>query len=124
MQKKIAGLKNYYIVCGFGRAGQRVAAELRDSSRSIVIVEADATITEEAIDDGWLVVTGDGGDDAALVRANIASASRLVAATGSDATNLMISLSARSLNSDIFIVARADDEVNEHKLLTAGANAL
>jgi voltage-gated potassium channel len=122
MQRKIAGLKNHYIVCGFGRAGERVAAELRDSGRSVVVVESDTDTVEKAISDGWLVVTGDGGDDAALEKANIAATSRLVAATGSDATNLMISLSARSLNSDIFIVARADDEVNELKLLTAGAN--
>jgi voltage-gated potassium channel len=122
MQRKIAGLSNHYIVCGFGRAGERVAAELRDSGRTVVVVEPDPDTAEAAVADDWLMVTGDGGDDTALISANIASASRLVAATGSDATNLMISLSARSLNSDIFIVARADDEVNERKLLTAGAN--
>jgi voltage-gated potassium channel len=122
MRTKISKLHNHSIVCGFGRIGEQIAREFRKSGQSVVIIDSDPVRIEQLEGEGWLTVVGDAGDDQPLIDANIESASRLVAATGFDATNLMISLSARSLNPGIFIVSRADDEANEQKLLKAGAN--
>ena len=122
MRNSIAALDGHNIVCGFGRIGQRIAEEFKAVGQPVVIIENDPLTLEHMQADGWLGVEGDGGDDNALIDANVKSASRLIAATGSDATNLMISLSARTINPELFIVARADDVANEQKLLKAGAN--
>ena len=122
MRTKISSLKGHTIVCGYGRIGIRIAEEFRSVDQPVVLIDNDADVTESLKNSGWLTVEGDAGDDQALLDANIKNASRLIAATGSDATNLMISLSARTLNPEIFIVSRADEENNEQKLLKAGAN--
>jgi len=122
MRSSIAGLEGHNIICGLGRIGQRITEEFKAVGKSVVIIENDPLKLEHMQADGWLGVEGDGGDDNALIDANVKSTSRLIAASGSDATNLMISLSARTINPQLFIVARADDVVNEQKLLKAGAN--
>ena len=122
MRIRIEHLDQHSIVCGFGRMGCRVAAEFGREGEALVVVDPDEVVSEAAVDSGFLAICGNAGDDAVLERAGIERASRLVAATGSDATNLMIALSSRALNPDLFIVARADDPANEPKLMTAGAN--
>ncbi len=122
MRTKISGLSGHTILCGYGRIGARIVHELRSVDQQIVVIESDPAVAENLKSSGLLSVTGDAGDDNTLQDANIEKASRLIAATGSDATNLMISLSARALNHEIFIVSRADDEGSEQKLLKAGAN--
>jgi len=122
MRIKIEHLDNHSIVCGFGRMGQRVAAEFQAREEPLVVVDADEVASEAAVDAGFLAICGSGGDDAVLNSAGIARASRLIATTGSDATNLMIALSGRALNAELFIGARVDDPANEPKLFTAGAD--
>jgi len=122
MRPNISNLKGHTIVCGYGRIGIRIAQEFQSVGQPIVLIDNDSDVIENMKSSGLLTVEGDAGDDQALIDANIENASRLIAATGSDATNLMIALSARTLNPGIFIVSRADEESNEQKLLKAGAN--
>jgi len=122
MRNAIANLSGHTIICGRGRIGNRIAEEFKVIGEPVVVIDSDSEVSEQMKQAGILTVEGDAGDDQTLIDANVHKASRLIAATGSDATNLMISLSARSLNPNIFIVARADDESNEQKLLKAGAN--
>lgn len=122
MRNSIAHLSGHTIICGQGRIGNRIAEEFKTIGEPVVVIDSNSEVTEQMKQSGVLTVEGDAGDDQTLVDANVYKASRLIAATGSDATNLMISLSARALNPNIFIVARADDEGNEQKLLKAGAN--
>ena len=65
---------------------------------------------------------GDATDDAVLRAAGIDRAATLVAALSNDSDNLYVTLSARSIRPDIFIVARARTESADAKLLQAGAN--
>ncbi len=122
MRNAISNLSGHTIICGRGRIGNRIAEEFKVIGEPVVVIDSDSEVSEQMKQSGILSVEGDAGDDQTLIDANVHKASRLIAATGSDATNLMISLSARSLNPNIFIVARADDESNEQKLLKAGAN--
>jgi voltage-gated potassium channel len=122
MRKSITALKGHNIICGYGRTGRHIAEELKLEGQDIVIVESDPDALGSAQADQWLTVDGDAGHDEVLIEANIEAATRLIATTGSDATNLMISLSARLLNPRLFIVSRADDDANEQKLLKAGAS--
>jgi voltage-gated potassium channel len=120
MHQRIDATSGHFIVCGYGRVGQQVVVDLLEERRQSVVVESHADALSDA-PPGVLSVIGDASDDDVLGLAGIARASGLVAATGDDAINLFITLSARTLNPDLCIVARANQPASEPKLLRAGA---
>ena len=119
MERTINQLKDHIIVCGFGRVGRAVAANLAASGEDFVIVDQDG---ERFADVDYLTVVGDATDDDVLRRAGIERARALVAATSTDTTNVYLTLSGRALRPDLFIVGRARIADSESKLLRAGAN--
>lgn len=122
MKRQIGSLEKHYIVCGFGRVGQQVCAQLQQDRQAFVVVEADEALVSSAKEQGYPVVHGDAGEDHVLKQAGILRAQGLVAAVSNDAENLFVVLSARSLKQDLLIVARADTEQAVSKLMRAGAN--
>jgi voltage-gated potassium channel len=123
MEREILKLKDHYIICGAGRVGSSVAREMDRKPCPFVIVEADPQNVAE-LDPKWLVLVGDAASDKTLSDAGIASASGLVAATTTDATNIYIVLTARTLNPKLKIIARATEERAERHLRTAGADVV
>jgi voltage-gated potassium channel len=123
MQREVAGLKNHYIICGAGRVGHSVAAELARKPCPFVIVDSEEKIAGE-LDPRWLVMTGDAASEKVLREAGIEKALGLVAATTTDAINIYIVLTARSLNPGLKIIARASEERAEKHLKTAGADVV
>nr|MBA2384292.1 TrkA family potassium uptake protein [Actinomycetota bacterium] len=121
-RRAIDRLRGHTIICGYGRVGRRVAAELRAGEMDYVVVDVNADALEAAQADGSLVVLGDGTEDADLERAGILRARGLVASADSDEINLFITLSAKAIRSDIFVVARGSDEGAARKLKLAGAD--
>jgi voltage-gated potassium channel len=119
MERTINQLKNHIVVCGYGRVGRAVAANLAAAGEDFVIVDQDA---ERFADVEYLNVTGDATDDEVLRRAGIERARALVAATSTDTTNVYLTLSGRALKPDLFIVGRARIADSESKLLRAGAD--
>jgi voltage-gated potassium channel len=120
MQQEIDQLEGHYIVCGFGRVGRQVVENLQLRQMAVVVVEpADAAYAEGEADPPR--IRGDATDDRALREAGIGRAAGLVAAAGEDAVNIVISLSARALNPELVIVARASHPEAEDKLRRAGA---
>jgi len=126
MQRQIAGLSGHYIVCGLGRVGSNVAAELAKTSRQFVVVEQDAAAIERWLerypDTAYLV--DDAADDDALKRAGVQRAAGVFAVTGDDSHNLMISLSVKLLNAKARVVARLHDIRNSDKARRAGADEI
>jgi voltage-gated potassium channel len=122
MERTVEALKDHIIVCGFGRVGATVARELEHAGVPVVVIDTVAHSVEEAKAEGHLVVEGDATRDDVLVRAGIHRARALITAVDSDATNVYVTLSARSLNPKLFIVARANEEGSEGKLRQAGAH--
>lgn len=120
MEKRIRGLKDHYIICGYGRIGSYICRELAERPLPFVVVENNPEITQTIPEANY--VNGDATDDETLKKAGIESAKCLVAAVASDADNLYITLTARQLNPSLYILSRATDENAEKKLLTAGAN--
>ena len=123
MEREVAILKNHYIICGAGRVGSSVARELSRKPCPFVIVESnDKNLAE--LDPKWLVVIGDAASESVLRSAGLDRARGLVAATTTDATNIYIVLTAKSLNPNLKIIARASEERAEKHLKTAGADVV
>lgn len=119
MDRTIARLRDHVILCGWGRVGRAVAEDLARSGKDVVVVDIDAERLREV---AHPTVLGDATLDATLRAAGIEQASALVAALTADAENLFVTLSGRSLNDRLFIVARAREEESVPKLTRAGAD--
>ena len=122
MRTRMARLSGHFIVCGFGRVGRAVAFTLREESVPLIVIDKDEDALADAEEHGLLCVHGDPTRDADLQSAHVGEARGLVAATGDDAENVYISLTARGLNPDLHIVARASRPDAEDKLRRAGAD--
>ncbi len=122
MKVEINKLKNHVILCGFGKVGHEVARVFHDERTDFIVVEANPQIAQSAIDSGYLCICGDATNDAVLKEAGIASARALVSALASDADNLYVTMSAKQLCPDIFVVARIYGPDSETKLKRAGAD--
>lgn len=123
MERDIAILKDHYIICGAGRVGHSVAHELARKPCPFVVIEA-TEASAASLDPKWLVVVGDAASEKTLRDAGIERAAGLVAATTTDATNIYIVLTTRSLNPRLKIIARASEEAAEKHLKTAGADVV
>ena len=122
MQRKIAQLKDHYLICGFGRVGRQVAHDLRSAGMAFVVVDDNPDVREHAEEMDVLLVEGRGSDDEVMVEAGIDRARAVLACVDSDAENIFVTLTAREMRPDIPIVARAAVESSERKLIRAGAN--
>jgi voltage-gated potassium channel len=122
MKVEIAKLKGHTILCGYGKVGKEVAHVFVNEKTPFVVIESDEKACANAIAAGILCINMNATSDEALKEAGINEAKSLVAALGSDADNLYITLSAKSLKPDIFIVARVDNEESEAKMVRAGAD--
>ncbi|ACF14015.1 TrkA-N domain protein [Chloroherpeton thalassium ATCC 35110] len=115
-------LSDHYIICGYGRVGKHVASELEAEGHSFVIIDPDEERDNDISEHGYLCLKGDASDESVLYAAGIESARGVIVAANSDAVNVFIVLTARSIRPDILIVSRANYEESEVKLLRAGAN--
>lgn len=123
-RRMLGNLENHYIVCGAGRVGRGVIRELRRSGVRIALIDNDGERAKWAEEQGIPTLIADASADDTLVSAGIEKAKGLVAAIGSDAENVYVTLSARVLNPKILIVARASSEQAEEKLKRAGASTV
>ena len=124
MEKRVAAMSGHTIVAGFGRVGTVVARTLDDEGAEFVVVDLTSEAEETAKDRGWAFIQGDATEEDVLAEANIERAGSIVTALSGDAENLFVTVTARALNSEIFIVARSSHESTEAKLLKAGADRI
>jgi voltage-gated potassium channel len=122
VERDIKKLKDHYIVCGYGRIGKVVVEELLKLELPVIVIETDATEVQEMLERGILAIQGNAGDESILKRAGIEQAKVLVCVAASDADNLFITITARGLNKDLLIAARAETKETEKKMLQVGAN--
>jgi voltage-gated potassium channel len=124
MEREIGRLTDHYILCGAGRVGRSVARELARRPAPFVIIENNEAKAQKFTNENWLMMIGDATQEQTLREAQIEHAKGLVAATTTDATNLYIVLTARTINPRLRIIARASEEMAEKHLLTAGADSV
>lgn len=122
MQRDIDRLRDHYIVCAFGRVGRTVARAFRDEGVPFVVVDSDESLEERMIDEGVAYLIGDPSNEEVLRQTGVERARGLVCAVDSDSTNVFITLTARSINPDIFIVTRASASESAARLENAGAD--
>lgn len=122
MDRKIAGLRNHCVICGFGRVGTRIANEFAAAHKLFVVIDENEEAVQRCIERGYLVLQGNAASDDVLREAGIHHAQALLVATDQDANNIYITLSARNLNPNLHIVARANHDETVMKLKRAGAD--
>ncbi|MBC8555913.1 MAG: potassium channel protein [Candidatus Brocadiales bacterium] len=120
LKKTLDSFEKHYIVCGYGRMGKVICTELKRKGIPFVIIEKEPR--ELDVDDDFIIIYGDATRDELLKSVGIERAKGLISVLDSDAQNLYVVLSARGLNKDLFIVARANEEGSDYKLARAGAN--
>jgi len=122
MKTEIERLTSHVIICGFGRLGTMLAQELNAGKASFVVVDRSEERLVQARERGYLCIHADATDEDTLRSAGIARARALATVLPDDAANVFITLSARSLNRDLLIIARGEMPATETKLIQAGAN--
>lgn len=121
-KRMIEQLKDHFIICGFGRVGRGAAQEMQRANVPFVVVDKDEHRVERAMRSGMLAVLADATRDETLRELHIQRAKGLVSALASDADNMFLILSAKTLNPKLLISARANEEESEAKLRRAGAD--
>ncbi len=124
MKASIAKLGGHFILCGYGRVGQEIARTFKEEEAPFVIIDKSPESIAQAEQTGYLYLQGDATSDEVLREAGIEQDRGLVAAVGSDADNTYITLSARQLNSALFIETRASSKEAGTKLKRAGADRI
>ncbi len=120
--RMIDQLTDHFILCGAGRIGLIIADEFRRQRVPFVVIDRDPAAVQAVLERGDLAVEADASREDILRRLRIGTARGFIAALGSDAENVYAILTARGLRPDLFVIARADSEDAERKLLRAGAN--
>jgi voltage-gated potassium channel len=122
MDKKISQMKQHYIICGFGRVGHQVAQAFESSKVPFVVIDEKKETLDELEGKNVPIIIADATSDSILIEAGIRSAKGLIACSDSDVANVYVTLSARVLNPQLNIVARAGFKDTEKKLIMAGAD--
>ena len=124
MEKRIAAMANHYLVCGYGRIGEVICRELASKPVPFVVIEPEEERVRKMEEAGYLLLKGDATDEKVLLAAGVMKAKGLFATLPVDADNVFMILTAKDLNSSIFVVARATTERSERTLAHAGADKI
>lgn len=124
MDRRIASLKDHIIVCGAGKVGSNVIARLQDEGQLFVVIEKEQLLYEKLCEQKVLAIHGDSTLDEVLLVAGVKRAKGLITALSHDADNVYVTLTGKSLNDKMTIVARADRKEAEGKLRSAGATTV
>ena len=123
-RRQVAKITNHCIICGFGRMGRSLAGELRLRNTPLIVIDQDSEVIERCDHLGLPAIPGNAADELILYEAGIERASSLVAAANSDAENVFIVLTAKSIRPDLQIIARAHSEASIPKLEKAGVSTV
>ncbi len=124
LRRLIRNMKNHVIICGYGRTGKEIAEQLKSENIAPLIIENDQSRKNSAEEKGYKVIMQDATKDETLLLAGIKNCRSLVVTLPNDAANLYVVLSAKALNSNCRLIARAANEEAANKLKLAGANAV
>ena len=122
MRKKISKLQSHYVICGYGRMGAIIASEFQKKNISFVIIEINDSKIIDIQENGYNHIHGDATLDETLINAGIIDSKGIVVVLDNDQDNLFVTMSARNLNQDSYIISRCSKQDTGNKLKRAGAN--
>ena len=122
VQRRIDGMRGHFIVCGYGRIGTRVVTEFEEVRRDYVVVDNNPDAVGRLRVENRVHIEGDAAAEEVLLAAGISRAKGLISAVDSDERSVYITLAARALNPDLYIVARAGQPASIRRLELAGAD--
>lgn len=122
MSKKLSRLKNHFIVCGYGRMGKVICKELQKEKLLFVVIENDLEKIPDIEDRDYLVIKGDATLDETLELAQIKKAKGLAIVLSHDTDNLFVTMTAKTMNQELFIISRSSEVGNAVKFVRAGAS--
>jgi voltage-gated potassium channel len=123
MLKRIKALRGHFIICGYGRIGSIVAKEIMEEGHQAVVIESNPELfARMEMEEGLLCLEGDATDDELLMTAGLKHARSLITALTDEAANVYVTLTARQLNPEVTIIARANREAHITRLKLAGAD--
>jgi len=120
--RKMSKMRDHFIICGAGRVGSHLIRNLSDANGTFLVIETDSAKVEALMDLGITVLPRDATLEETLREAGVQYARGLASCLPDDADNVYVVLTARDLNPNLHIVARAAEEQAESKLIRAGAN--
>lgn len=121
-KRMIERLENHYILCGFGRIGRRIAADLVAAGQPFLVIDRNEETIDDLRKEQYRYVVGDAEDEETLIEAGLERAQGLILTLPEDSANVFVTLIGREVRPDIFILARTNDHKNERKLRHAGAD--
>jgi voltage-gated potassium channel len=122
LKKQLEQFKDHYIICGYGQMGQIIVQELTNNNLPVVVIDSDGSMVIRFREKGILHLIADATEEENLLAAGILKAKGLVAVVNKDTDNVFIVLTARDLNKDLRILARAGSTSSQKRLMTAGAD--
>lgn len=124
LSRKVNRMQGHIVLCGFGRVGEEIARQLGHRHEQVVVIDKDPARRDLAATFGCVAVTGDATEEDVLRSAGVERARVLIAAADSDTQNTFVALTARAMNPELVIIARAGSESAEARLRTAGASRI
>lgn len=116
-------MKDHYIICGYGNVGREVLDQLVKKDEKYLVIENDRAKVEVLVERGIPVISGDAESEEVLQRANISTAKGIIT-TMKDSQNMIVVLTAKTLNPKIHAVSEVEDHNNEGKLKLVGADSI
>ncbi len=123
-KRRIAALNNHFILCGYGRVGSAVHRELKKRKQTALIIEKSRNVVEKELwaDPEVLAIHGNATEESLMCEAGLEKARGVIITTGDDVDNLFITLTAREVNADVWIVTQASKKENTKRLYRSGAD--
>lgn len=121
-ERKIADLKDHYIICSTDQIGEIIIDDFIEEKKDFVVITDDEDQYKSWLDKGVLVVHGNATDSEVLEKANIKSAKGLLSCMQKDVDNIVIVLTSRNLNKDLYIISLAAENESSIKLKQVGAD--
>ncbi len=122
MEKILNSIKDHYIICGYGRIGRDVCYNLKKAGEPVVVIDKQVTDRSEFEKHNIPLVSGDASHEETLYKAAIERAKGLVSAVTSEAENVFITMTARDIKPNLFIISRFEEPATQKKLIRAGAD--
>jgi len=127
IERRVSKVREHVIVVGVGNIGTQVVNQLLRAKETIVAI--DNKLTEEEVqkkifsnEGQFIYVEGDATNEEVLLRAGIKHARALITTLPNDAMNIFVTLTAKNLNSNVYVVSNITDLNNLTKFIYAGVD--